>query len=663
MTGYACVVLLQKLFSSLFPKQRQAALSLLIKPDGIFVKNEVYLQKLKDIFEYSVQVEIDDVPMLCAQTLVIGSNTIDFLNTDLTDHKVETFLGHLDDISKHDHFIIDAVRNPFAQQYCAADDEPMEPDEQESSPGLVMILEAENAQKVLGSAQSVKDAIFPTLENEGFHVLDTFLTDSNVPSATFVMAEGYVVATSWPNVKYCQFDIHLWSMYGNMDSLKVGLLKALGSTSQSASAFRIVTTGMFGAKTWKVDEMARGPVFTQDCQGRSEDTRSERMSDEKIDMVLRGYLNLIPWPDTKALIICGSPDQSCNSLSTVESHETIAQALPIYSCAGINHNMDFVENAEEILQSCEDQVWLALRAATISNSADDSQISVIVLDPSAPRAMARIFHKIASTPAMKDVVFSYDVVALAPIVDETDSWRRIFMDKFLEVWFQYPSARSEVLFNSTQNSIEMDAFISGDQLFLEHINATNSKIEDNSGLIADVRFIHSGMPRFTPGATFSQYFLPAAYDQSEPLKQWNSQQAVGLQTIFQMFGASHLTIDKVEHMLTSTLSAMKIAPSLTPHRFADIGEGVVTFTSWDGGRATVLWDGRDSIAINIFTFDEDAEFALDFAKHFASIEPSLHIALRDQMPRGYGRVVNFSRDVVGRKEVSPHWSIDNGPLA
>ena len=192
-----------------FSKQRQAALSLLIKPDGIFVKNEVYLQKLKDIFEYSVQVEIDDVPMLCAQTLVIGSNKIDFLNTDLTDHKVKTFLGHLDDISKHDHFIIDAVRNPFAQQYCAADDEPMEPDEQESSPGLVMILEAEDAQKVLGSAQSVKDAILPTLENEGFHVLDTFLTDSNVPSATFVMAEGYVVATSWPNVKYCQFDIHL----------------------------------------------------------------------------------------------------------------------------------------------------------------------------------------------------------------------------------------------------------------------------------------------------------------------------------------------------------------------------------------------------------------------------------------------------------------------
>jgi hypothetical protein len=622
--------------------------------------HQLYLDKVKDIFQYAIQVEIDDVPMLCAQTLVIGSNSIDFANTNLTDHGVETLLDQLEEEEMHDALIIDYVRNPAAQQFCNSENDVEEPVEQTSSPGIVMIIEAEQAEGALAPAKSVKDVILEGLETEGFTIVSAFTSDEDIPSVTVVMAEGYVVARTWPEFKYCAYDIHLWSGYGKLDSVKTSLLDAIGSNT-SSSSFRIVTAGMFGVpKTWKYDEMMRGPKFTQECDDLIKQSRDAPMSEALVNSVMEGSLDMLSWDDVVAVVFCGSNDKPCNSIDIVAKDKSVQKVIPIFTCPAVVDGVEYQKDAAQIMLDCENAVWSVLMESTTDESqetvSDDNKISLIVLDPEAPYEMAQILHKIASRPELKRYAFAYDVAVLTPVVKKEQTWRRFFMDKFLELWYQHPGFRSEVLFNSTDSSIEMDVFVSGDHSYLGHLETANAKIEELTGLVTEVRLVHSGLPAFHEDFVPSLFALPSDYDQTGAYSQWLSQQVVGLQTVFQMVGASSLSKDEIKLLLEQALSKLNISPILAPTSFADLGEGAVVFTSWQNGNAVVFWDGRDNIGINVFTAEEDVAFAGQLAEQFSTMKSTLVRTLRDQMPRGYGRVVNLLEDI-GKREGPPHWAL------
>ena len=41
------------------------ALALLLRPDGIMVKNELYLEKISELFDYTAQIYVPDLPIIC----------------------------------------------------------------------------------------------------------------------------------------------------------------------------------------------------------------------------------------------------------------------------------------------------------------------------------------------------------------------------------------------------------------------------------------------------------------------------------------------------------------------------------------------------------------------------------------------------------------------
>ena len=49
-----------------------SALSLLLKPEGIFLKNEMYFENLSRVFHHTIQLHYYDVPLVCSQCLVLG---------------------------------------------------------------------------------------------------------------------------------------------------------------------------------------------------------------------------------------------------------------------------------------------------------------------------------------------------------------------------------------------------------------------------------------------------------------------------------------------------------------------------------------------------------------------------------------------------------------
>jgi hypothetical protein len=78
---------------------------------------------------------------------------------------------------------------------------------------------------------------------------------------------------------------------------------------------------------------------------------------------------------------------------------------------------------------------------------------------------------------------------------------------------------------------------------------------------------------------------------------------------------------------------------------------------WSGGNILVVWDGRSHVDVNLFTHQVDnIAFAEYFESHFSeshfSEQTALTRTLRDEQPRGIGRVVSFAKDITPL----PHWA-------
>ncbi len=178
--------------------------------------------------------------------MVMGSRSINFMNPNLTDHGVQGFLIEpFDEVSDPYHLYHDFGRNENPLQICESVKNLSDNDvnsEQSSSPGIIFIVEAENAKFDLSKQSHLKDTITDHLENKGFRVLFTDKTKSEDGSHIILLtlSDGYIIARCVPEHKYCGFDIHFWSNLENHGAVKDALAAAVMSDINSLSTFRVI---------------------------------------------------------------------------------------------------------------------------------------------------------------------------------------------------------------------------------------------------------------------------------------------------------------------------------------------------------------------------------------------------------------------------------------
>eukprot|EP00588_Corethron_pennatum_P034325 CAMPEP_0194345924 /NCGR_PEP_ID=MMETSP0171-20130528/105130_1 /TAXON_ID=218684 /ORGANISM="Corethron pennatum, Strain L29A3" /LENGTH=1502 /DNA_ID=CAMNT_0039112979 /DNA_START=45 /DNA_END=4552 /DNA_ORIENTATION=+ len=319
------------------------ALALLLKPDGIMVKNELYFPKMSEVFRHTTQIHYYDVPVICSQALSLGSPGTNFMQQPLTDHNIDyknLFVEPLD-LDEHMNTVHDYkyVSDNILNQ-CKQENETLGrvvPEIQEESPGITFIVEAENADAAFVSQPSkdILSQLRGVLSNEGLTVLSTvqpqaenadvvivfILKEGYVVSKihplhkyvafdmslwssfdkhkqikdalvlavgsssssdvviVYILKEGYVVSKIHPMHKYVAFDMSLWSSFDKHKQIKDALVLAVGSSSSSSSSYRIVSGGMFGVNAWKDDKLKRGPHRTIACDG-SDSSESSAIIDE-----------------------------------------------------------------------------------------------------------------------------------------------------------------------------------------------------------------------------------------------------------------------------------------------------------------------------------------------------------------------------------------------
>ena len=646
-------------------------------------QNELYFEKLNPIFKHTIQVHYYDVPVVCSQCLCLGSNGVDFIERQLTDHKILTMFAPLDKIDQEFDLVHDYLTNPNAQRHCATDEEEEELLEQESSPGTLMIVEVEDTSAELEPARKVESLVWATLRQEGLSIISSIATDEFMGSVlVVVMEEGYVAARTWPENNYCAFDIHLWSSFEKHERIKKALVAAVGSETRSVSSFRIVAGGMFGRSTWREDYKQRGPKFTQDCSDPVGPELIVPVVQTVVDDILNEIMGLNHQTGIVAVVVCGRKEQECPSLDVVSRHASIRQAFPLFACPILPDNVEYLEDSGNLMFSCENELLEKLIEA-------EDRISTFVLDPSATFPMAQILNRIAKRAINRKTLFTSDMQVIAPIMDKTETWRKHFVDEFRDVIPLEPAFMADLLFNSTESCLEVTSFLSGDEHFIANMKSLRTRIEQRTGLVGEIRAFGGGGFKFQEDFKASQWFLPGDYDQRTPYIQWHSQQPTGHQSIFQLeFKAkgeqeneeeeeavieveqkggkekkedeqpAALSKEIVKGLLIDTLSAHNMSTIRPVEEYSNIGDGSVLVAVFyeSLGHVITLFDGRSHISLNIFTYQESTEFAQSFADHFKTLNDALDIVLFDEMPRGFGRVVNFLADIEPRHE--PHWALD-----
>ena len=529
-----------------------------------------------------------------------------------------------------------------------------------------MIVEAEETTVELKPSE-VKSNFVKALEKEGLTVVSAVTSRSDVSGATvaLILREGYVMARMIPEHNYCAFDIHLWSNFRKHENIKKALIAVVGS--QSLSSFRIVAGGMFGVSTWRDDTKERGPHFTQACDRRDDASiTDDPVEQSTIDHFLKDFVNLAMDDGLSAAVICGEDTEGCSSLRILEEQEGIGDVIPL-SCSIIKNISKEKEGAIGRELACEHSTQMndceQELVRTLRESIAKEGLGVIVVDSSASEATAKILHRIFDYDAdgLVGEIFAPSVLVFSAMSGENETWRRNFVRKFMkDVFYEEPAYNAEVIFNSSDASFEVDVSSSGDFNFIQKLKNLSKTIKAQSNFVPYFQEIMGGYWSVQEDFVASHPFGLDDYNSSFPMKQWTSQNPLGYQNVFQFESrTTDLSTPLIRRAFDSTLA--NLSPSLIPssetaevHEFTEIGNGCVMLALWSGGNAIVTWDGNVHVDINLFMNKENTEEAEKFKRAFSMKVSSLSSTLHDEHPRGIGRVVNFSKDILPK--VKPNWA-------
>jgi len=453
-----------------------SALALLLNPDtGIMVKSELYLHKFAEVFDHSIELLFES-PMLCSQTLALGSNGIDFFRAPVYDHGIAG-MGNLlyttsleTDENRHDMMhdyrtkaaTTNTTTPPKKTRVCSEEgdeqddeqetDEDDDDDDDDETPklGVVELVTLEQPKEPFDS--------FRIVVPEGFHVLEHKMhspEDPNMLTVT-VLEEGYVAARMQEHESsddddddddregfYLGFDVHLWSQTHRIEEFRNALRDAYGG--EVVSSYKIVVGGMFGTVHRKDDAKHAGLPLkssksSSDCQNENQDEDGATAADESsgssssssnvLDpdlasaIAIEETVFLTGTDSVIAAVFCGDESESCTSFDALKRHEGIKDAIPFYGCPSSS-------NGSTEMFACERKTIEAL----VSKLGGAKKLNMFVIDGNASHETYQIVNSIFDTHDHRELFLGDHSIAVTWSNDDASSekghpWARQFLDRY-----------------------------------------------------------------------------------------------------------------------------------------------------------------------------------------------------------------------------------------
>jgi len=658
-----------------------AALSLLLKPEGVMVKNEPYLDQFSDFFDYSIHV-FYGTPKICTQVLVMGSNRVDFLHQATKDHGVERLLMEpLDDDEALRYKYLHDYRKTDAREQgkCNTDDQNTI-EHGTNAAGLIEILDAEQVTLDLKKAH-IEKIIVDTAKEEGFHPLENPIGKVEDDNVVVLLQEGYIAARVSREHKHIAFDIHSWGAFAKMEALRSALLKAAGA--QRSSLYRVVAGGMVGSSTWDADRDSIGIVVapSRNCSPKAAADSSKDITVEvgqRLALVesVRESIRFLPVNEKvpiRGIILCGfEGDDECmsNAVLTSADIEVEFDIHTFWACPSLKNHTSISEELIADMYQCEVQLLSEMLSLVQGHTDEELQgteggdIDMFILDPSAPQAIGQILNSILSVKSHREALVSDRnlLLAFSPTTDDP-SWRTHMLERYRKASHFFPVSLATVMFSTAgtidgnHQKMRLDLAAVDDFFFFQHLKEFEQSLQMTLITVAEAlesieaTTVTGGM-HYYESEYNAREFPRDAYDSKPALRQQSEQVPLGRQSIFQFelidSSTGSLSIELLEKSLQDTLESVLGIAKASVRRWSThtgVGEGATIAAVFTTGSAVLVWDGRTHVDINLYnTADQSKEPADQFVDLFAETT-GLTKTLRDDQPRGPGRVVEYLQDM------------------
>jgi spermidine synthase len=640
------------------------ALALLLNPEGVMVKNEHYMDTMSQTFDYTLQIYLDQNPKICSQCMIFGSNKADFFHKPVVEHGVETLLlppvADLED--GFDYFHDFRKNNATEHGKCDLDTEEEKGTTQTKSAGLLHVLDAEDVGVILDN-DTVRKIIMTAVKDEGFTTIESnkeqkpatvqVTAQPDAPSSTMinvVFKEGYASARIWPNHSYVAVDIGVWGSFENADKLRHRIGGDL--EAKTTSYFRVVVGGMFGSSTWEEDRDSIGPQIVQQRNCDVSKIKNIDFSDKNAKKtILDEATNIVGSQKTMATVFCGvEGTDECPSVDVLEQHPMISKVIPVWTCPELSSSDEEDKSGKFIkMTQCEDEVLSTLMSG---RGLDGEGIGLVVLDDSAPLVMGQVLHSILSVQSHKEILLSVDnhfVMSFSHDL-KSDEWRFNVLERYRKDLYHDPVKLVQFDINVGGADMQLHILSSSETNGFKNIKSLEQKLtgrlsQNNPEASAEVTSITGGLFVYQPDYDPHEY-LHDDYPTEPGDKQWEAQRSLGRKTVIQY--------DKIEgKQMPDSHDFVRVIDSvLTGHEiydfevYTDIGDGTVVVSDIKLGSLIAIWDGRNHVDLNLFLHDDTESEINDLIGGFEDLTKSMmNRGLRDDFPRGTGRVMNFREDM------------------
>ena len=508
---------------------------LLLKPEGILTQNEDFVPRTNvDFARYTVDLELNDVPVLCQQSINMGSNIVDFSRAGRVDHGVDTVVFNstaAGDFHAWWNYRHNAHRKSKVSAPADVDNDHETGERSRvvtttrgDQGGSILVLEIEEVAEESSkrTLSQIKDLMVGVLETVGLKVLSSTSHDSE--SVFILLQEGYVTLRSFGDISgYYACDLYFWNHFHRQDEAKAGLVSALGG--QSSSSFRVVTSGMpskplasLRVPSKRISE--NGPNITNILHSS--------LSIRHLDVVLKEMSTLMHTSDPTVAVVCAQDITACSSLDILRQLQDSKSMniVPVRSCIS--------EESPQKETDCEKDVISALNV--------EGKIDGIIIDPLVSRKMGQVLREVLGRYSNRNKLLKKEYVIAAPFAASSGSWRRALMERFRTEMGKYrPSFHADISIfakdttEATNQGSFLSMFSTGDESFYSHLFEALNRIETSANIDISTRvnYVRDGVLNYIADFKASYIVTDSDYDDTAAREQWKSQHPVGLQSVIQ----------------------------------------------------------------------------------------------------------------------------------
>mmetsp|Transcript_33019 Transcript_33019/g.76081 ORF Transcript_33019/g.76081 Transcript_33019/m.76081 type:complete len:672 (-) Transcript_33019:102-2117(-) len=632
----------------------------LVAPEGILVKNELYQETMNELFDRTMLLHYEHVPIIMSWALSIGTNRMDLLQPNVTSMKKwdkiktvwEEYTSSPDNFDDHFKYVHDYKRNNArAEGICASKQNKSEGTDEEPLAGVLLILEAENA-SLFGKEGWSTDlhTIFESLQKTGVTPTSTISHSFGAGQALGIifMHEGVVTVRTWPKENYYAFDVQLWGAFDKLGSIKASLAKVVGSSTESLSSYRVITGGMPGTETMEEDRKKTGPKNVNFRECDEPNLKDGVFSRDTLESVIEESLQMIQDDSGVVAVLCGNIDEFCFSNDVLSKKTTSFTTLSLWDCSpGLEMKNDD-EHFEEMMSACEAELLNQLSDIVSKKS----KIAAFVLDDSASHNTGILANRIWRNPRNKQALLANRFTFIAHSVNQSKIWMKDFLEWRRREMVDYEHLfRAEVAMKSTNGSLEMVILSGQDPSFFGRLVNVTDSIESRTGFYTEIQEIEGGVEKLDEFQK-SKWYVEDNFERNAGEAQFASQRPLAEQRViqFQLIEgelSTNILNDAMEDIFHE-YTGVKM------QTVEDVGDGLVLAVVCSEGSAVLIWDGSLHVDINVFGYESETSklFWGKMESFLWNSDIEVKLVAYDEFPRGIGRVVNLMKDLKVWKKLS-----------